>query len=120
MKYRKKPVVIEAIQYTGDNIHIVMDFVKKLSGKDNSESMIYNAIVGNEYFIITLEGNMKISKNDYVIKGVQREFYPCKPDIFELTYEKADSETVKAVQSTLDAVNHINKQQCLSKPLCNY
>ena len=87
MKYRKKPVVIEAIQYTGDNIHVVMDFVKKLSDKDNNECMIYNVIAGNEYSIMTLEGNMKISKNDYVIRGVQGEFYPCKPDIFELTYE---------------------------------
>ena len=87
MKYRKKPVVIEAIQYTGDNIHAVMAFVKKLSDKDNNECTIYNVITGNEYSIMTLEGNMKISKNDYVIKGVQGEFYPCKSDIFKKTYE---------------------------------
>ena len=86
MKYRKKPVVIEAIQYTRDNIHEVMDFVEKLSGEDNSKNMVYNADE-NEYFIITLEGNIKISKNDFLIQGVNGEFYPCKSDIFKKTYE---------------------------------
>lgn len=80
MKYRKKPVVIEAMQYQReDNIHEVLDFA--------NEAMIYNPIE-NEYYIKTLEGDVKISKGDYIIKGVQGEFYPCKPDIFEQTYEK--------------------------------
>ena len=86
MKFRKKPVVIEAIQYTKDNIHAVMDFVERLRNKDNSEYMLYKA-AENEYFIMTLEGNMKISKNDYLIQGVNGEFYPCKPDIFDKTYD---------------------------------
>ena len=44
----------------------------------------------NEYFIKTLEGNLYLSKDDYVIKGVNGEFYPCKPDIFHKTYEKIE------------------------------
>jgi hypothetical protein len=86
MKFRKKPVVINAIKYTRDNIHRVMDFVEELSGEDNSKNMKYNA-EENEYFIITLEGNMKMSDGDFLIQGVNGEFYPCKPDIFEKTYD---------------------------------
>ena len=78
--YRKKPVVIEAIQYQReDNIFAVQEFV--------GEALKYNPD-DNEYYIITLEGNMKASIGDWIIKGVQGEFYPCKPDIFEKTYEE--------------------------------
>ena len=86
MKFRKKPVVIEAMQYTKENIMEVMNFVERLSEKHNCESMYYD-VEKNEYFIKTLEGNMKISKYDYLIQGVNGEFYPCKPDIFDKTYE---------------------------------
>jgi len=82
MKFRKKPVVIEAIQYQREgNIFEVQDFV--------GESLKYNPD-DNEYYIITLEGNMKCSKGDWIIKGVNGEFYPCKPDIFEKTYESCN------------------------------
>ena len=82
--YRKKPVTIEAIQYQReDNILTVQEFV--------GESLKYNPD-DNEYYIITLEGNMKASIGDWIIKGVQGEFYPCKPDIFEKTYEKVAEE----------------------------
>ena len=78
--YRKKPVVIEAVQYQReDNILAVQEFV--------GESLKYNPD-DNEYYIKTLEGNMKASIGDFIIKGVEGEFYPCKPDIFEKTYEK--------------------------------
>jgi hypothetical protein len=82
-KYRKKPAEIEAIQFISDNIEKVYEMlgdnliVEPLDGGDNLK-----------HFINTLEGNMEISWNDYVIKGVKGEFYPCKPDIFELTYEQ--------------------------------
>lgn len=79
MKYRKKPVVIEAMQYTGNNYNKVCDFVgKKL---DKYDSKLPSLIIE------TLEGNHMASIGDYIIKGVQGEFYPCKPDIFEQTYE---------------------------------
>lgn len=76
MKYRKKPVVIEAIQYVPGN-------EKRLSEWDES---IHVNRLGLE--IDTLEGVMTASYGDFIIKGVQGEFYPCKPDIFGATYEE--------------------------------
>lgn len=78
-KYRKKPVEIEAVQFTG-NLWPIIDFV------DNGSASVDE--YGSEVTIHTLEGNMHVSLNDWVIKGVQGEFYPCKPDIFDATYEK--------------------------------
>lgn len=85
MKYRKKPVVIDAIQWTGKNIEEIENFCKfnyscDIFSKDN---VIYDVILT----IHTLEGNMKANVGDYIIKGIQDEFYPCKPDIFESSYE---------------------------------
>lgn len=88
-KYRKKPVVIEAIQYTKNNIHEVMDFIEKHSKKDNSRYLAYD-VNHNKYFINTLEGKYLLTEGDYVICGVKGEFYPCKSDIFEMTYELVD------------------------------
>ena len=80
-KYRKKPVEIEAIQYDGENISDLFEFVGDLSnlGIDLKNDKIY---------VITLEGDMEISKNDYLIRGIKGEYYPCKPDIFEASYDK--------------------------------
>ena len=78
-KYRKKPVIIEAVIWTGNNI----DEVKKLA-KNATDNFIFD---NNDLFIETLEGNMKVSVGDYIIKGIAGEFYPCKPDIFKETYE---------------------------------
>lgn len=85
-KYRKKPVVIEAIQLTLDNVYEVLDFVGKQGGFEPSEKS--DELL--KFVIHTLEGDMEAKSGDYIIKGVQGEFYPCKPDIFEETYEKAD------------------------------
>ena len=79
-KFVKKPVVIEAIQYNGENIEAIEDFV----GKKIPTVMASDVYV--KLIIPTLEGNMKASKGDYVIKGVKGEFYPCKPDIFKEIY----------------------------------
>jgi hypothetical protein len=77
--YRKRPVVIKAVQFTGDNIGQVLDF---------TENKIKYDPKSNEYCCETLEGFLHISKNDFIIKGVNGEFYPCKPDIFEKSYEE--------------------------------
>lgn len=78
MKYRKKPVVIEAVQFDGNNHQEVFDFaVGAVATYDE-----------NGITILTAEGGMLALPGDYVIKGVQNEFYPRKPDIFEATYEK--------------------------------
>jgi len=85
MKFRKKPVVIEAVQYTGLNIQELKLFTQSICLKTRQSPinpMFYPLVV-----IPTLEGNMTASKGDWIIKGVNGEFYPCKPDIFEKTYE---------------------------------
>jgi hypothetical protein len=82
-KYVKKPVVIEAIKFIGSNHRETSKFVNApISygiGTDNTVS---------ELIITTLEGNMTANIGDYIIKGVKGEFYPCKPDIFEMTYHE--------------------------------
>ena len=83
MKYRKKPVVVEALQYDGFHTGQLNVFC----GSKIVEP------VGSSPFIRTLEGDMTISKGDYVIKGVNGEFYPCKPDIFDKTYEPVAEKT---------------------------
>ena len=79
-KFVKKPVVIEAIQYDGENIEVIENFVgKKLSTVMSSD-------VDVNLIIPTLEGDMPALKNDWIIKGVKGEFYSCKPDIFKQSY----------------------------------
>ena len=81
MKYRKKPVVIEAVQWNGNNLREILNFMK------DKQPNYYEDDEQKLLTIQTLEGNMIASVGDYIIKGVQGEFYPCKPDIFKQTYE---------------------------------
>lgn len=83
MLARKKPVIIEVIQWTGANVDEILAFILPVGEARRGAE---NAIIIN-----TLEGEMKASKGDYIIKGVKGEFYPCKPDIFEATYEIVQS-----------------------------
>ena len=80
-KYRKKPVEIEAIQWTGDNL----DEIRKFTGTYNFIKKETDSVG-----IYTLEGKMYASPGDYIIKGVKGECYPCKPDIFVETYEPVE------------------------------
>lgn len=80
MKFRKKPVVIDAIQWTGGNIEEIGEF---LAG-------VHWATAGRNVVIPTREGDMAASPDDWIIKGVAGEFYPCKPDIFAATYESEE------------------------------
>jgi len=84
MKYRKKPVVIDAIQWSGRNFKTIEKFTK--SGATKRDCLVdgHNCLI-----IKTLEGEHIASLNDWIIKGVQGECYPCKPDIFEQTYDLA-------------------------------
>lgn len=82
MKYRKKPVEIEAVQWTGDNIEEIVAWMSENAIGQLKES-------GSNLVIATLEGDMTASHGDYIIKGVNGEYYPCKPDIFEKTYQDA-------------------------------
>lgn len=83
-KYRKKPVVIEAVQFDGSEQSVVG--ILSLGGS----RLVKPDCGGKELIIVTLEGNMKANINDYIIKGVKGELYPCKPDIFEATYEAVE------------------------------
>ena len=80
-KYRKKPVVIEAVQFIGTPTNIAS------IGMFMNNKNLQIASDYSELIITTLEGNHKALKGDWIIKGVKGEFYPCKPDIFEATYE---------------------------------
>lgn len=88
MKFRKKPVVIEAIQYTGDNLGEILEFINAHTPEGTKRK--YWAGEGGTLCIETLEGTMRASFDDWVIIGVAGEVYPCKPDIFKETYEPAD------------------------------
>lgn len=91
MKFRKKPVVIEAMQLTRRNYDVVFRWITIENNGLILESNNGEFREDSCYFIIkTLEGKHIASENDYIIKGVKGEFYPCKPDIFEMTYEKVD------------------------------
>ena len=84
MKYRKKPVVIDAVQFNSEMTPELENFL----GKANYT--FYRAPGGSVLEINTLEGTMRASQGDYIIRGVHGEYYPCKPDIFEKTYEPVD------------------------------
>ncbi|WP_425524267.1 hypothetical protein [Streptococcus dysgalactiae] len=75
--FREKPVVIEAVRFIGSNYEEVREFIEQ-------ETLCSDLSI----VIPTLEGDMVAQKGDYIIKGVQGEFYPCKPDIFEETYDE--------------------------------
>lgn len=93
-KFRKKPVVIEAVQWTGQNHREMFNF---LGGED----IDYMTAAGVNFYIDwskveggliikTLEGEHIATIGDWIIKGVSNEYYPCKPDIFDKTYEPAE------------------------------
>jgi hypothetical protein len=92
MKYRKKPVVIEAFRWTGgpdqteDPDWIVAAIVAgSVRFEDNGTAVV-------ALLIDTLEGTHKANQGDYIIQGVRGELYPCKPDIFAATYELVESQ----------------------------
>lgn len=95
MKYKTKPVEIEAVEWTGQNLEEILTFIQDgkpdfshlpLTG-GNVRSGVGYSPVELSIDIPTLEGDMRASKGDYIIKGLKGEFYPCKPDIFKMKYE---------------------------------
>lgn len=86
--YRRKPLRVEAVQWTGKNSKEIEDFIT--NGHFAMNSYINKTTKKREYrlLVTTLEGNMLVSVGDYIIKGVDGEFYPCKPGIFFKTYEQ--------------------------------
>lgn len=98
MRFRKKPVEIEAVQWTGENLSEVLEFVGRhprfdewfssYDSLDDYADLVRRA--GNTFKIFTLEGTMTASPGDWIIRGVKGEYYPCKPDIFAATYEPVE------------------------------
>ena len=95
MKYRKKPIVIEAFQMTVTRRMYNDDWPEWMHAAWNKERDAEGALqranmeslLPDQLEIVTLEGLQRISWGDYIIRGVKGEIYPCKPDIFEATYE---------------------------------
>ena len=91
MKFRKKPVVIDAVQFTREIIEAhLLDDKPLPEGVQLSSASCHpkdRIVYSYSCYIDTLEGMMKVSEGDWIIKGVNGEFYPCKPDIFAATYE---------------------------------
>lgn len=84
MKFRKKPVVIEAVIFTGNNRDEIVAFGADCYPQNRLDR------TDKTLFIKTLEGGHIASPGDWIIRGVKGEFYPCKPDIFEQTYEAVE------------------------------
>ena len=81
MKFRKKPIVIEAMQFTNDES-------AKAIWRWTGDAAVH--IAGSSIAIETMEGVMTANRGDWIIRGIKGEFYPCKPDIFAATYEPAE------------------------------
>lgn len=91
--YRKKPIVINAWQFTLENYSKGLpDFIKEAINKNDQLIRLwtYDGHTKCNGVIKTLEGDHYVSDGDWIIQGVNGEFYPCKPDIFEKTYEKVE------------------------------
>jgi hypothetical protein len=86
LRYRKKPVVIEAVQFTGSNLFECLRFMGEPEHVVNNPELHAT----DAPIVRTLEGDMHTSPGDWIIRGVKGEFYPCKPDIFAATYEAVD------------------------------
>jgi len=91
-RFRKKPVVVEAFQFTAEMRKGPLLFGLTWSGSSMADLVVYCE---------TLEGRMKVSDGDWIIRGVKGEFYPSKPDIFEATYQAADQEDVALTKAKL-------------------
>ena len=131
MKYRKKPVVIEAVQFTremAEGIQTLPDGVKfcqrslaangKFPEYCNDGIYLKNFTTCHRHIIETLEGNFRVDIGDWVIKGIKGEFYPCKPDIFEMTYEQADCERTPDNLFIAHIKNHLKPDEKVICKIC--
>lgn len=113
-KYRKKPVVVEAIQWTGSNLEEIRNFVGSdlienyIKHFDIERTLIKQTLSG--IAINTLEGTMIVNYGDYIIKGVNNEFYPCKPDIFKQIYEEIIDDNKKQKETYLS--KYLRENNC--------
>ena len=99
MKYRKKPVVVDVVQWDGRNLSKIEEFLGKsfLGYRVLSDTawQVGKGVPVTEISIKTIDSVAKAVNGDYIIKGVKGEFYPCKPDIFHATYELVEKEIIE-------------------------
>ena len=107
--YRKKPVVVEAVQWTGENHAEMCEFI---------DPEVFEIKPKEGLIIHTLEGDHHASPGDYIIKGVYGEFYPCKPDIFANTYEPAILTPPNEPLTPCDVCMHNPPSSMDGKPCC--
>jgi hypothetical protein len=121
-RFRKKPVETEAMQWDGDNTSDVVGWVLDSGGTarwrertSNDEAAADGVLACEHIAVDTLEGRTFAVVGDWIIRGVKGEFYPCKPDIFEATYDAVDPaspEEVTGVTVTLRALNDSDSGTC--------
>lgn len=115
-KYRKKPVIIEAIQWTGTNLEEIKSFVGDSLKCDINDTawQVGKGAPNVDIFIKTLEGDHICTKGDFIIKGVKGEFYPCKPDIFYAIYEESEGTENEQINDapTADVVEVVRCKDC--------
>lgn len=92
MKFRKKPVVIDAVKYDFKTNTNVINELMDLAKDKHPDCHLETSFESKTVKITTLEGIMLADRGDWIIKGINGELYPCKPDIFEKTYEKVENE----------------------------
>lgn len=127
MKFKKKPVIIEARQLNAQSRKGISKWINRgITGDADNKSGLtawyYESNGDSELYIQTLEGVMTAADGDWIIKGVKGEFYPCKPDIFSATYER----TNECKESTTNIKNQKGAENCTpeswvgTKKACQY
>ena len=124
--YTKKPVTIQAVQWNGFNIKEMAKFMQTEEDGNwvqdlDLESMPHHTTLQGTHWIFddsvlmikTLEGLMMASKGDYIIRGVKGEYYPCKPDIFEMTYNEGIQEKSNEPRFVVKAKESLIKEETL-------
>ena len=112
MKFRKKPVVIEAMKFETNNDSLDANMNQIVNWITKNGGTAYHDCT--DIFIKTLEGEMRSSVGDFIIKGVKGEFYSCRGDIFAQTYEKVDDESnsAKSFEQKMENLKDVIKIQC--------
>ncbi len=115
-KWRKRPVVIEAVRWTGENAEEVLSFADGGPAPLWGDDFVVDT-EKREVIIRTLEGSHTGSAGDWIIRGVKGEYYPCKPDIFEATYEPASSADPQAEVEALRQIDDLARRAVAAKGL---
>lgn len=91
-QFRKKPVVVEAVRWTNAPHGELAEIMRLAADNLTARTITFAADGTADLIIKTLEGDMRATVGDWIVRGVQGEVYPCKPDIFDLTYEPVPEE----------------------------